>query len=907
METLPLDYKKLVKDLREKTKNIKIKFYDLSISHKLNIGFGVLVGLTFLVVGRNYLGSMMATTNIKRTQDIRVPTAITSAQAEANLLRMSSHIRGYLATGESDFRNRYQKARQEFEAELVNMRKLVQVHASPEDQQHLQELQVQYQEWKTIPDQLFSLRDNYYVNQPALQLLKNEGETPISLILAEITTMIDQQGQRSPSSRNTLLLKDMANFQSTFALLVSSLRGYLLTQESSFRFEYTAKFQANQQAWEKLQNQYFLLTDQQKKSLKKIKNNRQKFLELPHKMFVIVAGEKHRQDLFLFRTKAQPLAEKMLVILQKIVTSQQLSLTKELQAGTNSLVTTQWHNFIGVLIALLSAIFMTILLRKKIAAPIHRLTNATNQIMEGDFDIKAIVESEDEIGVLAASFNQMTYYLKQSHQKLENNSNILKERSFALAEAKEAAEIANQTKSNFLANISHELRTPLNVILGFTQIMHRDATLSPEQRETLRIINHSGEHLLLLINDVLEVTKIESGKTDLHYNDLDLYYLLNSLLEMLKLKAENKGLNLFFIQDENLPQYIRTDESKLRQILINLLSNAIKFTIEGVVKLQVKILNPATERSAAHNSRLTNLLFEVTDTGMGIAETELESLFEPFVQTESGIKSQQGTGLGLAISHKFAQLMGGDINVISKPGQGSTFSVTLPVELVAEFPVKLPENRRVIGMAKDQPSHRILIVEDRWENRLLLRNLLEPLCFEIREAENGREGIAIWQEWQPHLILMDLQMPIMNGIEATKYIKTHDSNSQTKIIALTANVFNTQRAEMIAKGCDDYITKPFKEEILFKKIAQSLSVTYLYEKEISSPVHSSNNWEKLTKEDLAIMPKQWRNQLNDAALQLNSELLQELIQEIPDEHQSIKIYLNNKIENFDFDQILELL
>lgn len=176
---------------------------------------------------------MMATKNIKRTQDIRIPTAITSAQAEANLLRMSSHIRGYLATGESDFRNRYQQARQEFEAELVNMRKLLQVHASPGDQQHLQEL----------------------------QFLKNEGETPISLILAEINTMIDQQGKRAPSSNNTLLLKDMANFQSSFALLVSSLRGYLLTQESSFRFEYTAKFKANQQAWEKLQNQYILLTD----------------------------------------------------------------------------------------------------------------------------------------------------------------------------------------------------------------------------------------------------------------------------------------------------------------------------------------------------------------------------------------------------------------------------------------------------------------------------------------------------------------------------------------------------------------------------------------------------------------------------------------------------------------------
>ncbi|MGK7895913.1 MAG: ATP-binding protein, partial [Xenococcus sp. (in: cyanobacteria)] len=689
MAIITPNYEKLLQNLLKISLKIRNKFYDLSISHKLNLAFGTLVGLTFLVVGRNYLGSMMATKNIQRTQDIRVPTAITSAQAEANLLRMSSHVRGYLATGESDFRDRYQQARQEFETELVKMRQLLQIHASPGDQRHLQELQVQYQEWKVLPDQLFALRDNYYVNQPALQLLKDQGETPISLILSEITTMIDQQGQRSPSVENTILLKEMANFQSSFALLVSSLRGYLLTQESSFRFEYTAKFQANQQAWEKLQNKYDLLTQQQKKSFQKIAYNRQKFLELPHKMFVIVAGEEHRQDLFLFRTQAQPLAANMLVILQKIVASQQQSLTKELQAGTNSLVATQWHNFIGVFLAFLLASFMAILLRAKIAGAISRLTKATNQIMQGDFDTKAIVESGDEIGVLATTFNQMIYYLKQSHQDLENYSHMLEERSFALAEAKEAAETANQTKSNFLANISHELRTPLNVILGFTQILDRDISLSNEQKETLRIINHSGEHLLLLINDVLEVTKIESGKTSMHYSDLDLYSLLDSLWEMLQLKAEDKGLKLFLIRNEKLPRYIKTDEGKLRQILINLLSNAIKFTDQGIVKLQVKTIDSATVASVNGDSKVITLLFEVIDTGMGIAETELKSLFEPFVQTASGIQSQQGTGLGLAISRKFAQLMGGNITVISEPAQGSTFSVTLPVETVAEAPVKL--------------------------------------------------------------------------------------------------------------------------------------------------------------------------------------------------------------------------
>ena len=699
----------------------------------------------------------------------------------------------------------------------------------------------------------------------------------------------------------------MASFQNSFALLVSSLRGYLLTREPSFRFEYAANFQANQQDWEKLQSQDISLTAQQKKSLKNIEHNRQLFLKLPDEMFEIVDGATHRQDLFIFRTEAEPLVGNMLLLLQKIVANQQESLTKELQSGTNSLVVAQWHNLFGGFLALLLASFMTIFLRKKIADPISRLTNATNQIIEGNFDTKAIVESGDEIGILATTFNQMTYYLKQSHQDLENYSHILEERTFALAEAKEASEIANQTKSNFLANISHELRTPLNVILGFTQIMDRDNSLSDKQKETLKIINHSGEHLLSLINDVLEVTKIESGKTNLYYTNLNLHSLLDSLLKMLRLKAEEKGLELFFTQDKNIPRYIRTDESKLRQILINLLSNAIKFTTVGIVELQVKILDSVTTKSTDDDVRVTNLLFNVIDTGMGIAETEIPSLFESFVQTESGIKSQQGTGLGLAISRKFAQLMGGNITVTSEVNQGSTFSVTLPVESVSEMAVKLRETRKVIGLAPDQPSYRILIVEDRWENRLLLRNLLDTLGFKIREADNGQKGISVWQEWHPHLIFMDLQMPIMNGLTATQHIKAHDLNSETVIIALTANVFTKQRSEILAAGCDDFITKPFKEEIIFEKIAQYLAVTYLYEEEVSSDFNSLFTPQKITSKNLDIMSEQWKYQFGEAALQLDSELLKKLTTEIPQEFQFLRTSLENKIENFDFDQILELL
>ncbi len=486
----------------------------------------------------------------------------------------------------------------------------------------------------------------------------------------------------------------------------------------------------------------------------------------------------------------------------------------------------------------------------------------------------------------------------------------------ALRVAKEAAESANRAKSTFLANMSHELRTPLNAILGFSQLMAHNSSLTQEQQEHLGIISRSGEHLLTLINDVLEMSKIEAGRTTLYQQSFNLYRLLDYLEEMLQLKAKSKGLQLTFERTPDVPQYVKTDESKLRQVLLNLLGNAIKFTQAGRVTLRVKLGNPQQVMANTEESdpfpiphSQFPIIFEVEDTGPGIAPEELKILFEAFVQTETGRTSQQGTGLGLAISRQFVKMMGGEITVSSQLGEGTLFRFNVQVSLadIAEDVTQQP-SQRVIGLAPNQPKYRILVVEDTRENRQLLVKLLELLNFEVREAVNGEEAIALWECWHPHLIWMDMRMPVMDGYEATRRIKAQPKGKDTVILALTASAFEEERTVALTAGCDDFVRKPIQEAVIFEKMAEHLGIRYIYEQSTqSSSGHQGASQSILNPQALAVMPSEWVAQLYQAATQVDDELVLNLISQIPDEKVELADGLTNLVNNYRFDQIIALI
>jgi two-component system sensor histidine kinase/response regulator len=487
------------------------------------------------------------------------------------------------------------------------------------------------------------------------------------------------------------------------------------------------------------------------------------------------------------------------------------------------------------------------------------------------------------------------------------------------------AEAANQAKSTFLANMSHELRTPLNAILGYSQLMARDADVTSVQRENLAVVIRSGEHLLGLINDILALSKIEAGCKTFQAGAFDLHRLVQSLQEMFQLRADDKRLTLQVEITADVPRYIVTDEGKLRQVLMNLLSNAVKFTDEGGVTVRVGG-RPYQADEASRISRFHPLSpdfllrIEVEDSGVGIAPDELDALFDPFVQTFSGRQSQEGTGLGLPISQQFVDLMGGELSVKSVISRGAIFGVHLPVVQTDadSAAVEVRPRRRVTGIepgqtAPDGGLFRLLVVEDRATNRNLLLKLLRPFGFEMRSASHGVEGIELWETWEPHLVWMDMRMPVMDGYTATREIKARAAveGRATVVVALTASSFEEDREAILAAGCDDSIRKPYRERDVFDVLHRHLGIHFIYEDDPPALAERDESAGCTSRDTLQTalteMSAAWADALYEAAAALDADRMLALIEALRPQAPDVADILTQWVHDYEYDKIIALL
>lgn len=539
------------------------------------------------------------------------------------------------------------------------------------------------------------------------------------------------------------------------------------------------------------------------------------------------------------------------------------------------------------------------------------LANMTSEELDANYsDIKRVGDTISGVGFVNGLkkgdlwFEGMAKVLRDSQGNAVGAIETIhdmteyKKTQFELEKAKESAEKANRAKSVFLATMSHEIRTPMNAILGFAQLMQRDAQLTPTQREHLNTISRSGEHLLGLINDILEMSKIEAGHITLNPMAFDLQALLEDVEVMFRIRTDAKQLKFVIHKPANMVRRIVADQGKVRQILINIIGNAVKFTHAGGIYVRVTT-------KPVEGSRLL-VSIEIEDTGLGISEEELDGLFKQFVQTSSGISTGGGTGLGLAISREFARLMGGDITVNSVVGKGSVFRIELFVEPVGVLTDDAEGSlKHVLALKPQKEPSRILVADDKPENRKVLISLLSSVGFVVREACDGQEAVSVFKEWSPDLILMDLHMPVMDGFEAIRRIRAAEPGKRVVIIAITASAFDEMRHNVMTVGAEAFVVKPFRIDEVLEKIRQFLDVEYVYETaEAPYPAQEQSGQREVS---LGGLPSGLLRQMHHATLSGDMDRFDMLIKQVEGLDAGAAFTLRKFADDFRYEALAALL